>query len=355
MTDLQELLDDIDVADFLDYEAISYRRVGAGTNLNIRECPFCGSSNWKTYMRADNGRGLCFRGDCQAKFSLFSFTRQHLNADNKATAEHIKQYALQAGSVSARPKIEHDPVTDGWELPSSIPLPTPDGQTHPSLIKRRITLDTQALYGLRWCEEGRWTYKDIDGVQRAQIFDRRIIIPVHDLDGVVRSFQGRDGTGKAEKRYLFPSGLPGTGRFLYGGHLVSGKSHLVIGEGPFDTMAIHQAISNHPDFRNVGAVGSFGLSIGISEGDDQLARLLKLKQAGTSTLTFLWDGERGAFLAAVANGEKLLSHGFRVRIGLLPADHDPNEVDTVVVRKAIEEAQELTPMQALAFRLNPAY
>lgn len=352
---LSDLIAEVDLEDFLSWEAITYRRAGSGANLQIQECPFCGDSRFKVYFHRDKKTGLCFHGDCNARFNLFTFTRQHLGTDNQGTINHLKEYARQAGHVSARPATVERLPTEGWELPDSVPLPTPEGHTHPSLIKRHITLDTQALFGLRWCEKGRWSYQDMDGVQRQMIFDQRIIIPVHDLDGTVKTFQGRDGTGTAEKRYLFPATLPGTGRFLYGGHLVSGKSHLVIGEGPFDVMATHQAISGHPDFRDVGAVGSFGLSIGIGDGNDQLARLLKLKQEGANTLTFLWDGERGAYLAAVNYGEKLLAHGFRVRIGLLPPDHDPNEVPTQTVREAIENAQELTQMGALLARLHPAY
>jgi DNA primase len=356
--ELQKVIEGIDLEDWLTWEAISFKRVGGGSNLRLQYCPFCGDSRNKVFFHREKKQGLCFHGDCQAKFNLFTFARQHLGTNNRGVIQHLKQYARQAGVIRARPVITEPVVADGWELPESIPLPTPEGMTHPMLITRKITLDTQALFGLRWCEEGRWTYNDGDGVTRQQIFDQRIIIPVHDLDGTVKSFQGRDGTGKADKRYLFPATLPGTGRFLYGAHLVDGRSHLVLGEGPFDVMATHQAISGHPDYKDVAAVGVFGLSVstGDREGaNDQLARLLQLKQRGVRRLTFLRDGEPGAYLASIKDGEALLKHGFEIGIGLLPQDCDPNEVDTAIVRRAIEEAQTLTPLTALAMRLNCPY
>lgn len=355
MSELDDILSEIDITDWLDWEGISYRRAGSGSNLNLKDCVFCGDSRHKVYMRADNGLGTCFHGDCNEKFNLFSFARRHLNADARSTIAHFKDYALRTGiGPRATPVVRHEPNTEGWQMPPSIALPTLEGMTHQFLIDRGITIKTQIAFDLRFCAEGRFDYQDIDGQFRQMIYDQRIIIPVHDLDGVVKTFQGRDVSGTSDRRYLFPATLPGTGRFLYGGHLIAEKPHLVFGEGPFDVMAIHQALIDHPDFRAVGAIGSFGLSIGHSDhigNDDQLHRLLLLKAQGLAQITFLWDGTRAAWLAALEAGIMLRRHGFKVRMGALPQDKDPNEVDTATVRRAITDAQLLNDQSYTTLRL----
>ena len=354
---LSELLETVDIQDWLDTEGIDYRIGGAG-QLNIRECPVCGDSRWKVYLNQEHGRGLCFHGECNAKFNLFSFARAHLGTDTRGTALHFESYVRGTGGMPVAPKVVSVPVTPGsWQMPSSIPLPTSTGMTHPFLIERRITLATQAMFGLRFCDEGSHRYVNHEGLDRVQDFSQRILIPVEDLDGEIKTFQGRDVTGEAEKRYLFPASLPGTGRFLYGASYVRNRSHLIICEGPFDVMATHQAIEGMQEFKDVGAIGSFGLSIGKGDqtGDDQLGRLRILKREGLKTLTFLWDGEHGAFKQAVEAGRSLREEGFKVRIGMLPQNKDPADVSTEIVRSAIREAQSLTDHNLLRFTLQNPY
>ena len=355
--DLGDVIAAIDVADFLDYEGVDWRRAGSGANLMLKDCPFCGGSKWKVYINKRKKIGLCFSGDCGARFNLFTYTRELLQVDNGSVARHLSDYAKGAGVI--RPKMERPAIElpSAWEMPSSVPIPTPDGMTHPFLLNRNILPETQALYGLRWCDQGQWTYFDEGGRSLSMDYSKRIIIPVQDLDGTVQSFVGRDVTGEAEKRYLFPATLPGTGRFLYGAHLLSDQKKLIINEGPFDVIATHQAIDGLVEFKEYGVIGSFGLSIGINDDEnDQLHRLLELKSRNSiNELMFMWDGENGALNAAIRYGFKMIEHGFNVRVALLPFDSDPNEVSTEIVREAIRNARTLTKLQALQWMTNPPY
>ena len=66
VSDLKELLTELDFEQWLDTEGIIYRRGGVSTRgreVNIKECPVCGSSNWKVYFNLTNGVGKCFAGD----------------------------------------------------------------------------------------------------------------------------------------------------------------------------------------------------------------------------------------------------------------------------------------------------
>jgi DNA primase len=357
--DLSDIINSIDLKDFLDSDGIVYRRAGSGDNLQLRECPFCGNSDWKVYFSTKKKRGLCFKGDCQARFNMFTFVKQSHSFNNKETTRCIMNYASGMGFKLSVLRYVAPIITGGWEMPESIAIPTVEGYTHPTLTARSILPETQTLFGLRWCEKGMWSYRDDDGVDRQMIYDKRIIIPVHDTDGIVKTFVGRDGTGKSDKRYLFPATLPGTGRYLYGAHLLTGKEdHLVITEGPFDVMATHQSIRGFPEFAKTGVVGSFGLSIGMSDdenNDDQLHRLFALRNSGVKKLTFMWDGEVGAFAAAIKMGDKLRALGFVVNIAMLPDDCDPNEVDTACVRATISDAKRLNESSSILWKISSPY
>jgi DNA primase len=324
VSSLSDILDDVDLVDWLDSESIRWKRTSSSDNIQLKDCPFCGDSKSRVYFSLSKKRGTCFHGDCpKGNFNLFSFAKEHLHTDSRGTIRHFEAFARGAG-IRAAPRITPAvTLAEGWKLPASVALPTPEGHTHPFLINRQITLDTQAEFGLRWCEEGWFNWTGLDGKRKGMKFDKRILIPIADLDSTVQTFMGRatwEITDESEKRYLFAPTLPGSGRFLYGGHLVKGKKHLAIGEGPFDVMAIHQAFQGHKDFAEWGAVGSFGLTIGHGneEGNDQLGRLRTLKRDGLESVTFLWDGEPGAYRHALKAGDLVRKTKTRMRWTVRP-------------------------------------
>ena len=66
VSELKELITELDFEQWLDTEGIVYRRGGVSTRgreVNIKECPVCGSSNWKVYFNLTSGVGKCFAGD----------------------------------------------------------------------------------------------------------------------------------------------------------------------------------------------------------------------------------------------------------------------------------------------------
>jgi hypothetical protein len=105
---------------------------------------------------------------------------------------------------------------------------------------------------------------------------------------------GRDITGASERKYLFPTGLPGTGRYLLNGQNAVTSKRVCMGEGGFDVFAMKAAFDEEVELRGVTCVGSFGkhLSYGDMAGDDQLGRLLKLRAHGLEDLTILWGWGR---------------------------------------------------------------
>jgi DNA primase len=354
--ELTDLLDMVDPEDFLDWLGVDYvmTRGRSGVQLNIKECPRCGGRERKVYLNAETGLGNCFHGSCvdEPGYNLFSFAKAYFDGSAKDAIDQLKQYATNVGwkprkakplSVSVRP-------VGGVELPSSYQLPI-KGKNLNYLQVRGITLDIVEQLGLRYCKRGHFEYTAPDGAKRQQDYSGRVLIPVRDLEGVVRTFQGRDITGQSDRRYLFPPGLAGTGQFLYNADNALGCETLIIAEGAFDVAATLMALKNDQTV-NYGVVGSFGkrISMSVSGEEDQLKQLFALREAGAKRFIFLWDGEVQTMLDACSEAMQLKRFGFETYIAHLPEDKDPNEVLAALVRKAVREATPVTPIQLMKLR-----
>jgi DNA primase len=237
------------------------------------------------------------------------------------------------------------------KLPESLALPI-NGRNLKYLENRNITPAICRYFGLRFSKNGVFKYRDDEGKVRSQSYANRIILPVFDLSGDLVSFQGRDITGKAEKKYLFPPGFASTGSHLYNGQNAHRAASIVIGEGAFDVMAIKMAFDEEASLRDVVAVGSFGKHLSHGDDDSQLAKLLALKEEGLKIVTFMWDGEERAINDAIEAALLLRQYGFVARVAVLPKDRDPNEVAPSVVRDAYWKASVVN--EAIAVRMKLA-
>jgi DNA primase len=354
--DKDELVEHLDLEYWMDRESIAHKigRGSSGMQINVRECPACGDSRWRVYLNAETGLGNCFV--CNATFNKLGFVHQYLGHDPedrrswRQTFEHAQACIVEQGW---RPKRMHQ-VAVAYEkavFPTSYPLPTPEGYNLKYLEDRGIGGELAKFFHLRFCEHGWWKFTKEDGSPGYQKFDGRVIIPVYDLDGEFKTFQGRDITGlQGDKKYLFPKGLPGTGRYLLNGQSVQRAKRAVMGEGGFDVFALKKALDEEVALRDVVPVGSFGKHL----AEDQVSRFRILKSQGLEEVTIMWDGEWRALLAACEAAKLLIRVGLRVRIALLPADRDPNEVTGDVVRRAFWEAVPYSQAQHIKWMLkNP--
>lgn len=335
---LKEVLDSIDLESYLDREGIDYKntRGSSGAQLNLKECPVCGGSKWKVFLNTETGLGNCFHGDCEKKFNKYSFISAHLGSpDSKKVREHLRFVAREMGWRAPRKTSVAVEMNDELILPESFSFPIKGKSNLRYLANRGISAEVARYFNLRYCSRGSFKYH-IGEKLCEQGYDHRIIIPIFDLDGKMVSFQGRDITEEAEKKYLFPPGFASTGKYIYNGHNAVGAKRIVINEGAFDVIAAKIALDEDMQLRDVVAVGSFGkhLSNGSMDGGDQLAQLIALKQDGLEEVTFMWDGEPLAVEAACRASIEVSKIGLRVRIAILPAGKDPNEVPSSVVRDA---------------------
>lgn len=355
MSDLKEITGSLLLEDILEREGVNYRlgHGSSGEQLNIHSCPFCGGSSWKVYANRDNGLGNCFHGSCGETFNLFTFTRAQIEGTNKDAYDYLERMALEMGWRPRRSTIQTEVIEDvEWELPDSYPLPTSDGRNLRYLEKRRVDGETAAYFHLRFCDDGWFNYTKPDGCRGGMNFGGRVIVPVYDLDGTMVTFQGRDITGESDRKYLFPPGLPGTGRFLFNGQNADRKERVIACEGAFDVIRTWLNIKD-THWGDAGVVGTFGIHLSTGQdGGDQKSRFLQLKRRGLKEVIMFWDGERKALEQAVRAGKELRRIGLSVKIARPPEDKDPGDLDSAETLAALDAAEPLDPMTALRLRIG---
>lgn len=347
--DIGDMLKRIDMATYLDRESVDWRPTTGtrGDQLNIRTCPFCGGSEHKVFMNAESGLGNCFHGSCQKKFNKFTFIKQHSGLVGRALITHIEMFLVENGWRPVKKKSETVKIsTDALKMPPSIALPYM-GKNISYLTNRNITSDIAQFFHLRFCLKGWFKYKLL-GEDKFQDYSNRIIIPIFDINGVLVSFQGRDITGKAEKKYLFPPGFAATGAHVFNAHNFNGHDTAVVGEGVFDVFATKIALDQDSNMRNMLPMGTFGKSISA----DQLKVFAELQAKGLKKVIFLWDSEVQAVDDAIKYGEQIKGLGLEVSIGMLPPEKDPNEVAASVVRETVWRALPLTLANSVKLRLQ---
>ena len=326
----------------------------SGWQLQVQECPACGKRSWKVYLNAETGVGNCF--SCEVRFTKLGFIKEALGLSEwRDVFRHCEEVLREQGYRTKR-RVEIAVEVPTAKLPRSIELPTLKGNLE-YLAKRDITDELTRYFHLRYSSGGVWLFDREDGSKGSQDFSERLIIPVFDLNGELATFQGRDLTGASETRYLFPKGLPGTGRYLLNGQNVKGQPRLAMGEGAFDIMSIRRAFDEKPATRDVGVVGSFGkhLSYGAMDGDDQLGRFIQLKAAGLKEVTIMWDGGQKELIAALDAAKILHGVSLAVRIARLPQGYDPNEITLDAVREAFHQAMKYSRIIDMQWRLKNPY
>jgi DNA primase len=355
--EINELTAAIDMTAYLDEQGITYRRThgSKGVQLNVKECPRCGNSDWKVYLNEVTGLGNCFAGDhpAPAGYNKFTFIKASLGDDIPFSAllDNMRRIAKDMGwkqrKVVAAPTAV---AKESPKLPAHWPIPI-QGRNLAYLTNRGIDIEIAQYFGLSFCDEGSFAYQ-LDGEWRFMKFDKRVIIPIYNMEGKLVSFQGRDITGKAEKKYLFPPGHSSTGEHIYNAHNFGNATEAVIGEGVFDVIAIKLALDKEASLRDVVALGTFGKHLSHGHAESQLEKFRRLMIRGLKRVTIMWDGEVKATDAAIEAGNLLRGLGLEVRIAMLPADKDPNEVPYSVVQRAYFTARPLTNLTALSIKFD---
>ena len=353
--DLTEALSLIDMESLLDREGIEYKtaRGARGLQINVKECPCCGNSNWKVFLNAESGLGNCFHGDCEEKFNKWKFIKATLGSlSNKDLVAYIKSLAQEMGwRPAVRERVESRAIPKKLSIPDAISLPY-NGKNLKYLNNRNITAEVAHYFHLMFSLNGKFEFGGEGGKRLFQDYSNRVIVPIFNLEGEMVSFQGRDITGMAEKKYLFPPEFSATGSVLYNGQNAIGAKSVVIGEGVFDVMAIKIALDQDIALREVVPVGSFGKHLSEGGEDSQMAKLRCLQKQGLEKVTVMWDGERVALQDAANTALKISALGIKTLVAVLPFGKDPNEVPPSVVRSAYREAIAVNRLSMARLKLS---
>lgn len=354
-------MNDVLPIDVLDDQGLDYKETSgtSGDQLNIKVCPSCGNSRWKTYVNAERGYGNCF--SCGETFNLWTLTKAILGTEDKSeVAKYLGQLSDDTGFRQKRKEVEVLVEEVDVRLPTSLQLPTTDGQNLKYLEERGFDADLVRRFHLRFCMVGKHNVVAEEGESFTQDFSNRVLIPVYSLEGDLVTFQGRDVTGKSDKKYLFPAKLPSTGRFLFNGHVAYAKyaKKLLIGEGAFDVMAQQKVIDEFPDdFVGVVPVGTFGKKLSAAKPgqESQMTAIARLKKRGLQEVTVMWDGEQKALVSALEACAAISGLGLTAKVALLPKGKDPNEVLARDVRDSFVSAEPYSRSMHLRLKLSSPY
>lgn len=321
----------------------------SGEQISFKECPFCGDVRHKVFANAETGAGKCFV--CDKTFNAYSFIKEYSGLSSPRDVYDVIRRYLKSEGWKPR-KVEKSARIDSQ---SDLIMPLNDPATnHEYLNQRGIDSALVDYFDLRFCKNGYFIHTKPDGSDGFMSFKDRIIIPIYDIEGKLRSFQGRDITNTSERKYLFPPGFASTGSLLYNAVNVLGRKEVVMCEGAFDVFGAKIALDSLSDFRNVGVIGSFGKNLSMREtgGSDQLGELLKMKKVGLQNITIMWDGEAAATSAAIKTALNLIKYGFEVRVAVLPAEKDPGDASVSEILMAYRSAQLITSMTAARMKLR---
>lgn len=357
--DITEILSEIDFETWLDHEGIAYRKtVGKhGREFNIRECPVCGGNEWKVYINARTNLGVCFHGShpTDMQFNKWRFISQSVSLGGRDFQHYLEDVHHSLGHapvICIEPESAETTITD-VELPShdvfveTEPLPL-------YLARRGVSHALAKYFDLRMAVGQHMYWDETDAMFRSQDFSERILIPIYDLKGELKTFQGRDITGDAEKKYLFPAALPASGRYLYNGHNAIGKETIIVGEGAFDVLGIKRALLDEPVLASaIEPVGTFGMSLSggvATTAQDQIGEFLTLRCHGLKTIVMMWDTEDKTITHLLDAVNRLQQLGFIVKIAVLPNGFDPGDAPKQAIIDAYFRAKLVN--QRLKMRLK---
>lgn len=361
--DIREMLDGLDFEAWLDLEGVDYRVTTgkSGRELNIRHCPMCGGDSWKVYFNPMRGQGVCFHGSHpqDKQYNVFRFLQAFTGKRGRELADYIEQVSVELGYM---PKVKTEIKSDvslvqEIRLPASLHISREMEALPEYLLNRGLSKTLCEYFDLRWSESGVHVFWDSEAQEgKTQDFSKRVMIPVYDLEGKLATFQGRDVTGEARRKYLFPQTLPASGRYLYNGHNAVGKETVIVGEGAFDVIGVKRALLSEPTlFPFVEPIGTFGmhLSGGLEESaQDQIGAFLKLKAKGLKNIVLMWDTEQKTIPVVIASAKKLIGCGFNVRIAALGEDEDPGEAPPEKIIAAYYRAKKFDNRLAMMLKLK---
>lgn len=180
------------------------------------------------------------------------------------------------------------------------------------------------------------------GIYYHDVFQNRILFPIHNPDGRVVGFTGRvyekDGTPRylnSKETILFKKG-----NILFNYHrakdAIRNEKKLIIVEGNMDAIRMYAS-----DFKNTIAL------MGTSLTKEQIYLIEKLRVP----ITLMFDNDAAGDIATYNNGLLLENRGLQVDVVRLSGEKDPDEY---IIKNGVERMREnlLHPISFMEFKLS---
>lgn len=304
-------------------------------------CPFHEDHSPSMSVSAEKQIYKCF--SCGAAGNVFTFVKDY---ENVSFLEAVKIVADKCGlvfqgSVNSTPKIQHNKkeyeIMDLALKYYQNNLNTPSGIEAKDYLKKR-GLDEKVIktfdLGLALNSKDNslnklFASKDIDvdtlynlglinrnGSYINDVFQDRVMFPIHDIDGNVVGFTGRIYKNSDQAKYINSkeSVIFKKGNILFNYHRakqeIKRKKEIIIVEGNMDAIRLH---SN--GIQNVVAL------MGTSLTNEQVSIIKSLR----AKVILMLDNDEAGESATVNNGNILEKSGIKLLIVRLSGEKDPDE------------------------------
>lgn len=216
-------------------------------------CPFHEDKSPSFYMEKSSTVYYCF--GCGAKGNWYTFIKNFTGENPfkylgiKVNEEDLKNFLRdKAFNTVLQQKKE---VKKKLEIPKLKIIanqihPFQDEQSKDYCTSRFITEKDIQDFGIFYIEDG------YIGMTR---FKKRLVIPVHDFEGNILSYEGRDITRQDEKKCLYPFGSK-IGYSIFDYSNLEYEKPLILVEGIMDVLKVRKVIKQiNPDFQISSAFG----------------------------------------------------------------------------------------------------
>ena len=302
-------------------------------------CPFHDDTNPSMSVSREKQIYTCF--SCHATGNVFTFL---MNYEHKEFNEVLSELASRVGITLTGFKVKKASTKyDEWYKIYNIAnkyyqnnLLTKEGEGAREYLKNRSIDDNTVKefeigYSLNMRDDltKLLTAKghSIDLLNKIglsnedhDIYNSRLMFPLHDLNGKVIGFSGRIITGGKQNKYLNTkeTELFKKGKLLYHYHIAREearvKKSVIIMEGFMDIIR-----ASTVDIKNTVA------TMGTALTRDHIKEIKRL----SNNIILCFDGDEAGVKATIASGELFKSEGIEVKVISLPGEDDP---DTYILK-----------------------
>jgi DNA primase len=288
------------------YPVKGLRRSGRSDHLRGR-CPLHGQGGEDAF-HADLQKNAfrCFY--CEAQGNILDFVAR------------MERCSVREAALKLQQRFQVEPEPPGLHKPKTKLVPKKEGVNPPLAFRLRGVEAAHPYLSQRGIERGTAIWFGVGFYTGPGLMEGRIVIPIHDASGCLVAYSGRSLDG-ASPRYKLPSGFQKS-LVLFNLHRAAacGQTTVVIVEGFFDCMKVHQA-----GWRNVVAL--MGASMSAEQEHLLLQRFTRM--------VLLLDGDAAGRAGSAAIAARLAGK-CNIQDRRLSNAQQPDQLDTGEIQKLLD-------------------